>query len=88
MNKSLKIHSTTSALPSLNFYSIYCLHKAITIRYLLLEYILYNHASSTRFSHAFISLGCPITICKLQEDKHAALNFSVLLMMLSMEQAL
>lgn len=85
MNKSLKIHSTTSALPSLNFCSIYCLHKAITVRYLLLEYILYNHASSTRFSRAYISLGCPITICKLQEDKCAALYFSVLLMMLSIE---
>ena len=64
-------------LPSLNFYSIYCLHKAITVRYLLLEYILYNHASSTRFSHTYISLACPTTVCRLQGDKRAALYFCV-----------
>ena len=41
MNKSLKVQITTSALPALNSYSIYCLYEASNFSYSVLEYVLY-----------------------------------------------
>lgn len=84
MNKSVKVHITTLAHTSLNSYGIYSLYKAITVRYFLLEYVLYI----LYFQLDFLYIYMPGVSSLLPEDENSALYFFVFLTVLSTEQAL